>query len=221
MTAAINRFLVSKGVGPMALLALVAVSGILLSAGLTLALHILQPEFDPITRAMSDYVHSPHGWLMIVAFVVLGLSLISLAGAFRYVASSTLQEIGVILLAAAGVCLVIAGIFPIDNTPDGSFNTVPGAIHAVAGHLLSPLVVAAMLLLSGPLNQPGDSSELQGVALALAILNTIAFVMLLFVNLIVHLPFGGLGQRVFMGLVCCWLVLSAIRLFVAKPIQVL
>ncbi len=62
---------------------------------------------------------------------------VSLAEAFRQMAASTQELSGGILLALAGGATLLAGLFPIDNTPDGRFNTARGAVHAVAGYLLS------------------------------------------------------------------------------------
>ncbi len=197
--------------GYIAQLALVALGGVLLAFILVAVLHLLSPEFSPIKRAMSDYAHSRYGWLMRIAFAGLGTSLFMLAEAFRRIALSTPQFSGGILLAVAGTATLIAGLFPIDNTPDGRFNTTKGAVHAAAGFLLSPMLVGAMLCLSAPWNRTGDTSLLQVLALGFAAMNTAAFVTLLVANSI-RLPIGGLGQRIFMSLVCVWLLLTSLRL---------
>lgn len=192
-------------------LALVALSGISLALLLMVALHRLSREFNPITRAMSDYVHSRHRWLMVGAFGGLGASLLALAEAFRHASLSAQEYAGGMLLGTAGAATLLAGLFPIDNTPDGRFTTARGAVHAAAGYALSPLLVGAMLCLSTPWSRPGDSAVLQTIALGSAAVNAVAFAMLLLVNSM-RLPIGGIGQRVFMALVCVWLVLTSIRL---------
>jgi hypothetical protein len=109
----------------------------------------------------------------------------------------------------------LAGIFPADGTPDGSFISLAGLIHAVAGHLLSPLAVLAMLLLSAPLGQVAADDTLQRIASGLAVLNLFAFAALVLVNTVVHAPVGGLGQRIFLFLIACWLFLASVRLMSA------
>ncbi len=195
--------------GQVALCALAAIAGVLISVLLVAAVHYLNPEFDPVTRAMSDYVYGRQGWLMGATLVLFGLSVMALAGAFRHVVSSAFEQTGVILLALAGLCVVTAGIFPTDATVDGGFETVSGGIHAVAGHVLSPLVVIAMLFLSHEPIAAGDHRILQSSAWMLAIVNALAFLALLFVNLVVRWPIGGFGQRVFMALVSGWLILAS------------
>lgn len=206
-----GQALTNAEAGYISQLALVALGGVLLSALMVAALHVLCPELNPFVRAMSDYVHSRYGALMTVAFAGLGSSLFALAEATRQIASSALQYSGGILLAFAGAAILLAGIFPIDDTPDGRFNTARGAVHAVAGYVLSPLLVGAMLCLSAPWNRIGDDLRLQAVILGSAAVNALAFVALWTAN---HnrLPIGGIGQRLFMALVCGWLLLTSIRL---------
>ncbi|MBI4788717.1 MAG: DUF998 domain-containing protein [Chloroflexi bacterium] len=207
----VNQALDYHQAGYVAQLASVALGGILLALILVAALHLLSPEFSPMRRAMSDYVHSRYGLLMTAAFAGLGSSLLALAEAFRQIASSALQSSGGLLLATAGTATLLAGIFPIDNTPDGRFNTARGAAHAAAGFALSPLLVGAMLMLSAPWNRIGDNDLLQAIALGSAAVNAGAFAALLIVNGI-RVPIGGIGQRVFMALVCIWLLLTSFRL---------
>ncbi len=192
-------------------LALVSLGGVLLACLLVAALHVLSPEFDPITRAMSDYVHSRCGLLMTAAFAGLASGLIALAAAVWPPTSSSYPSAGAVLLAAAGAATLVAGLFPIDNTPDGRYTTTRGAVHAVSGFMLSPLLVIGMLCLSGPWNWTGDNSLLQSTTQGLAGLNASTFAALVIVNAI-RWSIGGLGQRVFMGVTCLWLLLTSIRL---------
>jgi hypothetical membrane protein len=196
-------------------LAFVSATALVSAALLVVALHKLSPELDPVTRALSDYSNGRYGILMLAAFGGFACSLFVLAYAFSYMVSSDPQRIGVFLLAAAGVCVLMAGIFPADNTPDGSFNSLVGLIHAVVGHLLSPLAVLAMLLLSAPWGQVGANDALPRLAFGLAVLNLFAFAALVLVNTVVYIPVGGLGQRIFLFLIACWLFLASLRFMTA------
>ncbi len=197
--------------------ALVALGAALVTPVPVIALHIASPEINPVTRGMSSYVNGRYGVLMIATFLLFTLSLFALAVASHRSASTTRQQLGGMLLATAGLCTLTAGIFPTDNTTDGSFNTVPGAIHAGAAYLLSPLMVSAILCLSGSSQETDDRRRVQRMTRALGILSTAAFVGLLVVNTIAHWPVGGIAQRIFMGLVCGWLALMSVGLVLSQP----
>ena len=188
----------------------IAFISILVSAVLVIALHVLVPEYNPMTRAMSNYSNSRYGWMMVAAFLGFALSQFALVTAFRQIALSKWQRFGVWLLAASGVCVLIAGIFPTDNTPDDTCVTTIGEIHAVAGHLLSPFMVGAMLGLSGKIDATDSHREMQRAAFMIAVITAIMFIALVSVNSL-GLQIGGIGQRIFIALVCAWLTLTSLR----------
>ena len=47
------------------------------------ALHIIKPELDPSWHFISEYAIGPYGWLMMLAFLCLGLSCVSLFMAIK------------------------------------------------------------------------------------------------------------------------------------------
>src|SRR5262249_29180277 len=100
-------------------------------------LHILEREFDPRFRFMSEYALGDHGWLMTTAFVALGLAPFVAAIGLRNVyqpSRSTLIGLGLLLIAA--IFLWLAGIFK-DSIP-----------HLLASVVAIPSTVMAVLLLS-------------------------------------------------------------------------
>ena len=189
----------------------IALSGVLVSGVAVLALHVLSPEFDPFTRAMSDYVHGRYGALLVAALWAMAVGLGALSEACRCIVTLPRERVGVWLLAGAGTCVLIASLFPIDDTPDGHFTTAIGAVHAVSSFVMSPLLVGAILCLLGSFG-PSDHRRLESIDTAFGVLAVAAFVILLAINLLFHLPIGGLGQRVFMGLVSAWLTVASLRL---------
>ncbi len=192
--------------------ALAAAAGTLLACGLVVALHALSPEYDPITRAMSDYANGRHGRLMLFSFLGLAASFLALAGAGHTIAVSVVHEAGAFLAFGAGVATLVAGACPIDATRDGRAVTTRGRIHAVAGFALSPLAVGAMLCLSWPADQAAGDPVRDLAIMGFAVLTSGAWLILLIVNRL-RLRAGGLGQRIFMSLVCCWIVLYSVRLY--------
>jgi len=105
-------------------------------------LHILEPEFDPRFRFMSEYALSDYGWLMTTAFFALGLAPLVTAIGLRNVyqlSRSTLIGLGLLVIAA--IFLWLAGIFR-DSMP-----------HLLVSVVAIPSSVMAVLLLSWTFRQ--------------------------------------------------------------------
>jgi hypothetical protein len=211
------RAIIEQSPAAVTRLAKLARGGVFLSTALLAVLHIASPEFNPITRAMSDYVNGRFGFVLTAALLSMGASLLVLGRALRAVVNSGRGRFSAASLAVAGSCVLIAGVFPIDNTPDGRFTTAIGAVHAAAGFTFSPAIVLAMLSLPGAHAEQADREQPNRLARLLAVLSALAFVALLLVNLILPLTIGGVGQRVLMGLVSAWLVTVSTDLIRAMP----
>jgi hypothetical membrane protein len=101
------------------------------------ALHILEPEYDPRFRFMSEYVWGAYGWLMTTTFFVLGLAAFAVAAGLRDVhQSSRSARIGFGLLTVGALFVCLAGVFK---------EFIP---HAAASAVAIPSIVMAALLLS-------------------------------------------------------------------------
>lgn len=177
------------------------------SAAMITALHVLQPGLDPLSHAISEYVHGPFGGLMTVTFFSQSLGSLALA---VIVTKAGLNQrratVGGILLVVAALGGAVAGIFPTEPTNTVP-QTTPGLIHAIAGvtRFLS-LAVALPLLSSALKRHPAWQSS--GTALAgLAGLFVVAFLVTIFV--LTHLDLFGLGQRVFIGVLLVWMCVAA------------
>ena len=82
-----------------------------------IALHILEPEFDPRFRFMSEYALAAHGWLMTTTFFVSGLATFVVAVALRNGQQSLHgARIGFGLLAVGALFVCLAGVFK-DSLP--------------------------------------------------------------------------------------------------------
>ena len=117
------------------------------------SLHMLEPEFDPTWRFVSEYALGPFGWMMHLAFFLLATSLASTAVAlFSYVRSSegkisrSVGYIGLAILGIAAIGILIAAIFRTDpmTTPQAAM-TLSGNMH-VFGASLDYTPVAALVL---------------------------------------------------------------------------
>jgi hypothetical membrane protein len=132
------------------LLALVAIGGILYFVVAVVVLHVLRPELNPVSHAVSNYAIGSSGFLMISAFFTLALSEFALAlGLARSLTNSKSASISVLLLSLAGVGLVVTGIFPGDVKSLHPPGTATAIIHWTgAGTSFLSVMIAAFVLAS-------------------------------------------------------------------------
>ena len=168
--------------------------GYYVAAGI--ALHFLEPEYDPRFRFMSEYAWGQYGWLMTTTFFVLALALVTVAIGLRKLHQSSLSArlgIGLLLVAAMGVCL--AGVFR---------EFIP---HSVGSAIGLPSIVSAALILSWSFQRADGWRPIQRVTLLIALGMLVALV-----SIVVDVGMPGLQQRVFLSLVLLWLSVVVHRL---------
>ena len=161
-----------------------------------IALHILEPEYDPRFFPMSHYAWGSYGWIMTTTFFALGLALIAVAvGLSRAIPSSRGARIGAAWLAVGASFVCLAGVF----------RGFP--LHDVASAIALPSVAVAVLVLSWSFRRVGGWKEVSPAAIAIAVG---MFAALWSVILDVGMP--GLQQRAFLLLLLVWLSMVANRL---------
>lgn len=109
-------------------------------AGLTLLilaiLHVLNPEFDPSWRMVSEFANGRHDWLLSLMFVCWAVSTWLLAYALWPLAQNMFAKLGVGFLVIAGIGEAMAAAFDINH---------PLHMHAaILG--MNGLPIAAMLI---------------------------------------------------------------------------
>jgi hypothetical protein len=125
---------------------LAAVAGF---AGSVTALHAAQPELDPLTEAVSYYVHGTSGEWLTVSLLVLGLGSLALARLLRRTYEGAGAGIVSGGVAVWGCGLVVGAAFPAD--PRGSWSgppSVAGLVHGGAALLAFLALAAAALTLA-------------------------------------------------------------------------
>lgn len=161
-----------------------------------MVLHILEPEFDPRFRFMSEYALGDHGWLMTTAFFVLGLAPLVTAIGLRNVHYSTrIARIGIGLLAVGAVFIWLAGIFR-DSMP-----------HLLASVIVFPSIVMAVLLLSRTFSQTAGWQTISRLTLLIALV-----LLVMFLSMVADVGMPGLQQRVFIFVFLLWLSIVVHRL---------
>jgi fucose 4-O-acetylase-like acetyltransferase len=110
------------------------------------SLHLLEPEFNPSWRFLSEYELGKFGWLMRLAFLALATSLASAGLAIFSQARTAVGYIGIAGLGIAAVGMVIAAIFRTDPaTTSREALTFSGKMH-VFGASLDYTPVAALFV---------------------------------------------------------------------------
>jgi hypothetical membrane protein len=161
-----------------------------------LALHILQPDFDPRFRFMSEYALGDYGWLMTTTFFALGLAPFVAAIGLRGVhQSSRSTRIGLGLLVVAATFIWLAGIFK-DSIP-----------HLLAGVVAFPSMVMGVLLLSWTFRRAAGWQIIHRIGLFIGL----AMLAMLFL-MVADAGMPGLEQRVFIFLFLLWLCVVVRRL---------
>lgn len=125
-----------------------------ISLSLILLLHLLEPEFDPSWRFISEYANGTFGWLMLIAFEAMALGFAALAVAIKGEARTVPAKAGLILLVLSALGCAVAGIFPMDPlVPVLQHPTFNGSMHGLGSMIGIPtLPIAAMLLTYGVAN---------------------------------------------------------------------
>ncbi|WP_276353335.1 DUF998 domain-containing protein [Cohnella caldifontis] len=186
-----------------------------------LGLHVLEPEFDPTWRFISEYALGPYGWLMHLSFSLVALgSLCFMIAAWDETKSAT-GRIGQILLGISALGMAIAAFFTTDpiTTPAGEM-TDSGKMHALGGQLnLTPL---AVLFLTWGLNKRKDWKQVRLPLQATAVLTlfvTIGFAVSVGAAQGEFGPgvYAGLFGRLLMVGYAAWIVIASFHMLRLQP----
>ena len=161
-----------------------------------IALHFLEPEYDPRFQFMSDYAWGAYGWLMTTTFFVLGLAVLTVAVGVRNVHQSSRSArvgFGLLVIGALFVCLA------------GVFRGFP--LHDVAGAVGIPSLVMAVLLLSWSFRNAAGWQVIHPATFLIAVGMFAAVV-----SMVVDIGMPGLQQRAFLSLLLLWLSIVVHRL---------
>ena len=161
-----------------------------------IALHFLEPEYDPRYHFMSDYAWGAYGWLMTTTFFVLGLGLLTVAVGLRGLHQSPRSArigFGLLTIAAPFICLA------------GVFRGFP--LHDVAGAVGIPSLVMAALLLSWSFRKAPEWQAIHPATFLIAV-GMLAALM----SMVLDIGMPGLQQRVLLSLLLLWLSIVVHRL---------
>ncbi len=190
---------------------MVAIAGVGTFAAALAALHVLRSDYDPVTRMVSEYAVGPYGGLLTAGIAALAAGGTALIAGLHWglaPGARSRPALGLLGLALAG--LVVTAVFPTDVSVEGRFATTiattSGRIHGVASAVAYLcLIVAALLLARSFAADPRwrgfhRTARLLALALPLGLVGSV---------LGAASSVMGIPQRLFLGLVLLWLVLTA------------
>ena len=178
------------------------VSGLIFGIVL-LSLHLLEPEYDPTWRFISEYALGRFGWLMHLAFLALATSLTSAVIALLTQVRTIVGYVGLVILGIAAIGFLIAAIFRTDPAITGrAAATFHGTMHVVGASLDFTPVAALLISLSLGCNQAW-----RPIRKSMFITTGITWVAM--VVFMIFLPYNGkVGPGVLAGLFGRFLLLS-------------
>jgi hypothetical protein len=164
------------------------------------ALHVLKPELDPSWRFISEYAIGDYGGLMVLAFLSLALSYLTLFLAIRSQLRTLGGRIGLALLLVSAAGLIVAGIFTTDPITAGQeAMTTEGYLHSLGGWLGFAMPFAAALVSYHLARKPAWSQARRSLIWA-AILAWIGFlVSFMSLGVILSQSGGQFGPGVWVG----------------------
>ena len=174
-----------------------------------LLMHVLRPDYSPMSHMISDYGVGPYGWVMQTVFVGMSLGNAMLfVGLAQSGPVSIAARVAIGLLAIASVGLIVSAIFPTD-LPGGP-STSAGHIHTLSFlvNIASLVLAFALLTVSFGGDRRWRSYRRSSAALLSAIVLAFA---LQFLTLRKGAPYG-LANRFFVVALFAWMFATAYRL---------
>ena len=189
-------------------LAWVGIAGTVFFTLAVIGLHFLRPDYNPVTRFMSEFAVGRYGYVMTIAFFALGLGSLALAlGIRRGVAPSRAKSAGSFLLGIFGIGVFLAGIFPTDL--QGSPATTAGTIHDTASLISFVVLISAIFLNSRGFKRDLAWTSYHAASLVMGFAALVTFV-LFFISF--NSGWLGIGQRAFAAVILLWLLSTGVRL---------
>ena len=190
-------------------LGLIAIGVNLYWASVAVAMHLLEPEFDPVRAPMSAYVLGTYGAWMTTTYFVMGAALIAIGcGLVRTLRPTRLTSAAFSLTLIAAAAFFVAGLFPMDFPPP--LRTPSGRLHLLGGLFAFPTMALSAFLFSLSFRRDGFRRSVSAPALALSA-GMIAAYALGFLSILL-LGFAGYAQRLFMILWFVWIFLVGLYL---------
>jgi hypothetical protein len=199
--------------------------GSLLFLAVFVAEDVFSQDFDWLSTAVSEHSRTPHGWIQITTFIVVGLLFVIFSGGIaeelRNVPGS---RTGPLMVGIIGVCLILSGPFVTD--PGGvvmssSGATWHGVVHGVVGAIAFTLMPLSCFMFHRRLRSQPVWSSFARLSLTACFVIIFGIVLLKFAQLGVMHGLLGLFQRIVLVAYFGWIFALALRLHANRPDSVL
>jgi hypothetical membrane protein len=168
-------------------------------------LPLVEPGYDLTRQAISELALGPGGWLLDLAFCLMGAAWVALAIVFRRTTGATAAPV---LLTIAASLDVVSAFVHADRF-DAAVMTTPGTVHVIAGISTFVLVIASIFAMVRPFGRNAGWQRFSRPTLIWACICAAAFV-LLGPGILGQAHFG-LQQRGMAVTFLSWLITAAIR----------
>lgn len=207
-----RRFLFVRLLGSM------GIAGVAYFVATFVVLHFVQRDLNPFEHFISEYALGQFGWLVTLAFFVVGVGTLALAvGLHTSFEPGELVATPVALMKIAGISFIVLGIFKTNPLlEDGTTGYTPvGIAHVLAGLVLFLSLIIGAFILRGVF--AGDTRwwGLEGAALRFAL------GMLVAPLLMVAVPQQtvGLAQRAVVAIMLTWLAVLGWWMHRLEPVE--
>jgi uncharacterized protein DUF998 len=199
--------------------------GALLFLAVFIAEDFFSPDFNWLSTAVSEHSLTPHGWIQITTFIVVGLLFVIFSGGIaeglRNVPGS---RTGPLMIRITGVCLILSG--PLVTDPGGvvmgsSGATWHGAVHGIVGAIAFTLMPLSCFVFYRHLRSQPAWSSFARWSLTACFIIIFGIVLLKLAQLGVMRGLLGLFQRVLLVAYFGWIFALALRLNASRPDSVL
>jgi hypothetical protein len=163
------------------------------------ALHVLRPELAPVSHRLSEYAIGRYGGLMTAAFVCVGASLLTLAGAIGLADRRLSSRIVAVAVGVAGVGMVMSGLYRTDVSRSGA---TADAVHSAASGLATLALIGASVFWTAVASRRAAPVVLTAMALTLGALSPALH----------RTRWTGLSQRLLWLTLLAWVIVAAFEL---------
>lgn len=172
---------------------------------IAILLLVIRPDYDPVSRYLSEYAVGWGGWALRMGFLALGLGSLNLVpGFFGPSGPDRGHRVGW-PLGLWAVAVMVAAVFPVDL--QGEPITGTGGVHLAAAGIAFIALFFAMGLAARSFRRSPGWQRLARPAVWIAVLAPVTFVLLS--SVFVSFGWVGVGQWLVFGIAGGWLVLLA------------
>jgi hypothetical protein len=180
-----------------------------LAFSLVALLHLIKPEFNIMTRHISEYANGQFGFIMILAFLFFAFGLLGLAfQSYRIISGIKLRVAISFLFLLSAFSSIILGLFPI-NLQDAPSNP-SSLIHLQTAPILMLSMLMGLSFLTVRLKFETDYVKIFKTSAIFGVFTWLSLVVLFIFA--TDPDYQGLVQRIFALLIWSWLLFISLKL---------